>query len=42
MSVPAPAHKDNKSIGEVPQYTGEIVIDGEMDEIYEYGLRYTA
>ena len=42
MSVPALAHKDNKSIGEVPQYTGEIVIDGEMDEIYEYGLKYTA
>lgn len=42
MSVPALAHKDNKSIGEVPQYSGEIVIDGEMDEIYEYGLRYTA
>ena len=42
MNVPALAHKDNKSIGEVPQYTGEIVIDGQMDEIYEYGLRYTA
>ena len=42
ISVPALAHKDNKSIGEVPQYNGEIVIDGEMDEIYEYGLKYTA
>lgn len=42
MCSSAFAHSINKSIGEVPQYSGEIVIDGVKEDIYNYGLIYVA
>lgn len=42
MCSSAFAFSINKNIGEVPQYAGEIVIDGVKEDIYNYGLVYVA
>jgi len=39
MAVPAVAHKDNASYGDVPKSADAITIDGTKDAVYDKGLR---